>query len=383
MKHYFDKFIPRRRTNCFKWDFSKYRKVDMLPMWVADMDFRSPPEVIEALHKRVDHGVFGYTFPSEELEDIIIRRLKKLYSWNIKKEWLVWLPGLVTGFNIACRAAGNINDDVATFVPIYYPFLKAPANNIQTLTEIPLVEKNKRWTIDFEGFDKAVKENTKLFLFCNPHNPGGTMFTEEELLKFAEICKRHDLVICSDEIHCDLILSKNKKHIPLASLSPEISERTITLMAPSKTFNIAGLGCSFAIISDEKLRIKYKKAKEGLVPHVNLLGYTAALAAYKHGDEWLEKLLEYLRGNYRVIKEFVARTPGLNISEQDATYLAWIDACGLGLEKPAEYFEKYNVGMSEGAVFRGPGYIRMNFGCSRSILNEALKRIKAGIDDLT
>ena len=379
MKYNFDKIIQRRGTNCFKWDFDKYSKKDMIPMWVADMDFLSPPEVMKALNKRIDHGVFGYTFQPEELEEVILERLKSLYNWEVKKEWLIWLPGLVTGFNVACRAFADKGDDIATVTPVYYPFLLAPDNHAQTLTKIPLKIVNNRWTLDFEAIDKAIKANTKMFLFCNPHNPGGTMFTEEELLKFGKICGKHNLIICSDEIHCDLIINKNKKHIPIASLTSELAKRTITLMAPSKTFNIAGLGCSFAVISDEKLREKYNKAMAGIVPHVNLLGYTAALAAYRDGGEWLEEMLEYLRGNYQLIRELVDKTPGLSMSNQDATYLAWIDANGLDIENPSQFFEQHNVGMSDGATFAGPGFIRMNFGCPRSILKEALKRIEKAV----
>ena len=382
MKYNFDKFIPRRNSNSFKWDFDKYKKDEMIPMWVADMDFLSPKEVLDALHERIDHGVFGYTFQPEELENIIIARLKKLYNWEVKHEWLIWLPGLVTGFNVACRAYAKEGEDIAMLVPVYYPFLNAPGNHGQTLTKIPMKNENNRWALDFEAIDKAIKSNTKMFLFCNPHNPGGTMFTEEELLKFGEICKKHDLIICSDEIHCDLILNKNKKHIPIASLTPELAERTITLMAPSKTYNIAGLGCSFAVIPDETIREKYNKAMADIVPHVNLLGYTAALAAYRDGDEWLEEMLEYLRGNYQLIRNFVDKTPGLTMTDQDSTYLAWIDANGLGLENPSAFFEEAHVGMSDGATFAGPGFVRMNFGCARSVLIEALKRIETAINKL-
>ncbi len=379
MKYNFDEIIPRRGSNCFKWDFDKYSKEDMIPMWVADMDFLSPPSVMKELHKRIDHGVFGYTFQPKELEEVVLEKLKKLYDWEVKKEWLVWLPGLVTGFNAACRAFADKGDNIATTTPVYYPFLLTPDNHGQTLTKIPLKNENNRWTLDFEAIDKAIKSNTKVFLFCNPHNPGGTMFTKEELLKFGEICEKHDLIICSDEIHCNLILSKDKKHIPIASLTPELAKRTITLMAPSKTYNIAGLGCSFAVISDEKLREQYNKAMAGIVPHVNLLGYTAALAAYRDGSEWLNELLEYLRGNYLLIREFVDRTPGLSMSDQDATYLAWIDANGLKLENPSQFFEQYNVGLSDGTAFGGAGFIRMNFGCPRSILKEGLLRIEKAL----
>ena len=375
MKYDFDTYISRKKTNSFKWDFDKYSKPNMIPMWVADMDFLSPPEIAEALHERIEHGIFGYTFQPTELVELIVKRLKKLYNWNIIPEWIVWLPGLVTGFNIACRTTASKKDNIATAVPVYYPFLQAPQNNNQSITKIPMLNKNNRWTLDFKLIEKMISKNTKMFLFCNPHNPGGTMFSKDELLKFADICEKNDIIICSDEIHCDLILDKSKKHIPIASLSKKIAKRTITLMAPSKTYNIAGLGCSFAIISDEELRTKYNTAMAGLVPHVNILGYTAALAAYKYGDEWLTELLDYLRDNYKLIQEYVEKIQGFSMLKHEATYLAWIDVRKAGIENPIDFFDNIGVGLSNGADFCGPGFIRMNFGCPRHILKEALERI--------
>jgi cysteine-S-conjugate beta-lyase len=374
MKYNFDTYINRKKTDCFKWDFGKYSKPGMIPMWVADMDFCSPPEILEALHRRIDHGIFGYTFQPAELVEVVIERLKRLYNWDIESEWLVWLPGLVTGFNVACRAFASENDNIATAIPVYYPFLQAPRNNNQSIIKIPVIKENNRWTLDFELIENLVSRKTKMFLFCNPHNPGGTMFAKDELLKFADICERNDIIICSDEIHCDLILDKTKSHIPIASLSPDIAKRTITLMAPSKTFNIAGLGCSFAIISDKKLRAEYIAAMAGLVPHANILGYTAALAAYKHGDEWLAELLDYLRENFKLIQEYVDKMPGFSISKHEATYLAWIDVSKSGIKNPVKFFENVGVGFSNGASFGGRGFIRMNFGCPRSVLKEALER---------
>jgi len=375
MKYDFDTYIDRKKSNCFKWDFGKYNKPDMIPVWVADMDFLSPPEITEALHNRIEHGVFGYTFPPEELSEVLIERLKSLYNWEIKSDWIVWLPGLVTGFNVACKTTASANDNIATAIPVYYPFLQAPQNNNQTITTIPMLKKDNRWTLDFDLIEKLVSRKTKMFLFCNPHNPGATIFSKEELLKFADICERNDIIICSDEIHCDLILDKTKKHIPVASLSPEVAKRTITLMAPSKTFNIAGLGCSFAVITDTKLRTEYIEAMAGIVPHVNLLGYTATLAAYKHGDKWLTELLDYLRENLKLIQEYVGKIPGFSMAEHEATYLAWIDVSKSGIKNPVEFFENVGVGFSNGADFGGPGFIRMNFGCPRSVLKEALERV--------
>ncbi len=382
MKYDFDTYIERKKTDCFKWDYGIYSKPEMIPMWVADMDFLSPPEITQALHQRIDHGVFGYTFPPEELVEVIVERMKKLYNWDIKPDWFVWLPGLVTGFNVACRAVASVDDNIATAIPVYYPFLQAPDNNKQTITKIPMLKKDNRWTLDFDLIEKQISTKTKMFLFCNPHNPGSTMFNRDELLKFADICKRNDIIICSDEIHCDLILDKTRKHIPIASLSPEIAKRTITLMAPSKTFNIAGLGCSFAIIADEEQRKKYIAAMAGLIPHVNLLGYTATLAAYKYGDKWLTELLDYLRENLKLVQKYVYKIPGFSMAKHEATYLVWIDVSKSGIENPVDFFENIGVGFSDGANFDGPGFIRMNIGCPRTILKEALERVyKAVLDN--
>ena len=376
MKYDFDNYVNRKNTDCFKWDFGKYNTTNMIPMWVADMDFQSPPEVTKALHNRIDHGVFGYTFAPVELVKTIKERLKRLYNWDIEDDWIVWLPGIVSGFNIACRAVASEGDNIATAIPVYYPFLHAPENNKQSLTKIPMVQEKNRWVLDLDCTSKLMSSNkSKMFLFCNPHNPGGTVFTKDELLRFASICERNNTIICSDEIHCDLILDKTKKHIPIASLSPDIAKRTITLMAPSKTYNIPGLGCAFAVIPNEELRSKYITAMAGLVPYVNILGYTATLAAYKHSNEWLSELLEYLRGNLKLVKEYVEKIPGFSMLDHEATYLAWIDVSKSDIENPIEFFDNIGVGVSDGATFDGQGFIRLNFACPRILLKEALDRI--------
>jgi cystathionine beta-lyase len=370
--------VERRNTASMKWD--KYKGRDIIPLWVADMDFCSPPAVIEALQKRVDHGVFGYTIPPESLNTAVVKMLQADYGWVIEPQWLVWLPGLVTGLNVACRAVGEDNDDVMTAVPVYPPFLTAPENSRRRLVKVPLQEKDNRWTFDFDRLESAITPDTRLFLLCNPHNPVGRIFSREELKALAMICEKHDIIICSDEIHCGLLLDEDKAHLPTSTLDPEVAKRTITLMSPSKTFNLPGLGCAFAVIPDEKLRRRFVQAKSGIVPLVNALGFVAAEAAYLDCADWHAGLLEYLRGNRETVARAIAHMPPLSMAPLAATYLAWIDVRSADLPDPVRFFEDAGVGLQDGIEFDGPGFVRLNFGCRRSLLEEALNRMKSAMD---
>ncbi|NQT71507.1 MAG: putative C-S lyase [Chloroflexi bacterium] len=372
--------IDRRGTSSFKWD--KYKDRDVIPMWVADMDFRSPPAVIEALHQRVDHGVFGYGDAPCELNDIIVSMLQSDYGWAIDSSWIVWLPGLVTGLNVTCRAIGDDGSDVLTNTPAYPPFLSAPDNSRRNLVSVPLVREDDRWNFDFDRIEKAITPQTRLFILCNPHNPTGRVFTRDELVELCRICERHDIVICSDEIHCGLILDTDKTHIPTATLSSDIADRTITLMAPSKTYNLPGLGCSFAIISNDDIRWSFRKAMSGIVPHVNVLGFTASLAAYRDSHDWQLALLYYLRTNRDILEKSIQGIDGLTMTHVEATYLAWIDTRQAGMEKPVRFLEEAGVGLSDGAYFGDPGFVRLNFGCPRTILEEALRCIRTAMEHL-
>jgi len=373
----FDTIINRQGTASAKWD--RYGTPDILPMWLADMDFESPPEVMAALHQRVDHGVFGYSRPSDDLVDTVLTRLKHQYRWIVKKDSLVWLPGLVTGINVSCRAVGQQGDNVLTTVPVYPPFLSAPSLSGRTLTTARLADKQKRWEIDFDRLEGAVTARTRLFILCNPHNPTGRVFSKGELLQLVAFCETHNLIICSDEIHCDLIFDTDtdtgRPHIPIAALGPDVSNQTITLMAPSKTFNIAGLGCSFAIIENPALRKQFKAAMAGIVPDVNALAFTATAAAYRHGDRWLRALIDYLRENRDMVTRAINAMPGLAMHQIEATYLAWIDTRSAHLGNPAEFFEKAGVGLNNGIDFDGSGFVRLNFGCPRATLETGLSRM--------
>ena len=370
--------VERRDTASMKWD--KYKGRDIIPLWVADMDFCSPPAVIEALQQRITHGVFGYTLPPESLNTIVVKMLQADYGWEIEPQWLVWLPGLVTGLNVACRAVGKDDDDVMTAVPVYPPFLSAPEYSRRHLVKVPLQEKDNRWTFDFDLLESTITPDTRLFLLCNPHNPVGRVFTRDELTALAMICEKHDIIICSDEIHCGLLLDEDKIHLPTPTLDPEVAKRTITLMSPSKTFNLPGLGCAFAVISDEKLRRRFVQAKSGIVPLVNALGFAAAEAAYRDCADWHAGLLEYLRGNCDTVAQAIADMPLLSMAPIEATYLAWIDVRSADLANPVQFFEDAGVGLQDGIEFDGPGFVRLNFGCQRPLLEEALERMKSAMD---
>jgi cystathionine beta-lyase len=374
----FDTIIDRSTSGSEKWD--KYAGRDIIPLWVADMDFRSPPAVIEALHERVSHGVFGYTHSSRELVNEVVNHLERDFGWQIEPDWIVWLPGLVCGLNVLCRAVGDADDAVVTFTPIYPPFLSAPPLSTRTLIRVPLQVREGRWVVDLEALERAITSRTRLLLLCSPHNPVGRVWSREELQQLAEVAERHDLVIGSDDIHAGLVLDEDKRHIPIATLSPETARRTITLMAPSKTYNVPGLGCSFAVIGDPALRKGFKKAMGRIVPHVNILGYTAAQAAYGHGEEWRRALVAYLRGNRDLVQTEVAGMPGVSMTPVEATYLAWIDVRSAGIEQPGRFFEQAGVGLSDGADFDAPGFVRLNFGCPRSLLSTALQRMKAVLE---
>jgi cystathionine beta-lyase len=373
----FDTVIDRSNTGSEKWD--KYRGRDVIPLWVADMDFRSPPAVISALHERIEHGVFGYSHPPQGLVDAVLEHLQRDFNWQVQPTWLVWLPGLVCGLNVLCRAVGEAGDEVVTFTPVYPPFLSAPVLSQRTTVEVPLKLDGGRWMANLEALERAITPRTRLLLLCSPHNPVGRAWSRQELQQFAGVAERHDLIIGSDDIHAGLILDEGTAHIPIATLSPDIAKRTITLLAPSKTYNIPGLGCSFAVISDPVLRKSFIKAAGRIVPHVNLLGYTAAEAAYRHGEGWRQALLTYLRGNRDLVEATIGSIPGLATTRVEATYLAWIDTRASGIEDPGRFFEQAGVGLSNGAEFGAPGFVRLNFGCSRSLLVEALGRMSAAI----
>ena len=383
MPYDFDHSPIRRGTDSLKWQ----RYGAALPLWVADMDFAAPEPVLAALHERVTHGVFGYGAPPEELTEILCARMAERYGWAVAPEQIVYLPGLVSGLNVVCRAVGEPGDEVLVQTPVYPPFLTAPEHQDRRLVTAELCAERRdgrlHYSFDDTAFAAAMGSRTRLFILCHPHNPVGRAFSVDELSRLATLCERHDLTICSDEIHCDLLLDR-RRHTPLAALAPDIAQRCITLMAPSKTFNIAGLGASFAIIQHPELRRRFKQAMRGIVPDANILSLSAALAAYRHGDDWLRALLDYLTANRDYLVEYVARhLPGISSTVPEATYLAWLDCRGANLPgNPHQFFlKKADVALNDGATFGpgGEGFVRLNFGCPRSMLTEGLERMRAAL----
>ena len=378
MDSIFDQVIERRQTDSQKWQ--KYEGQDILPMWVADMDFRAPEPVLEALRERINHGIFGYARPELSAIEAVIEMLERNYGWKVDPDWLVWLPGLVVGLNIASRAFASEGEAILTNTPIYPPFLLGPRLQGRSVAKAPMVLDGDRWVIDWEAMEAAVDDRVELFFFCNPHNPCARVFDNQELEAVAAFCQRHDLILCSDEIHCELLLNE-RKHTPIASLSDSLNDRSFTFIAPSKTYNLAGLGCSIAIIPNPTLRNRFVSASRGIMAEVNNLGYVACEAAYRHGDPWREELLRYLGKNRDLIQEFAREhLPEARLYEHEATYLSWIDVSALGLKDPITHFESHGIGLSDGSFFDSPSHVRLNFGCPRSTLEEGLKRLRNGFD---
>lgn len=374
----FDQIIPRRGTGSLKWDKSP----ELDPFWVADMDFLSPPAVIDAIQERVAHGVFGYAIPHSGLLDALIGYMQERHQVQVEENEILHLGGLVPALSLAARAFGKPGDSVMTCTPIYPPFLGIQNDAKMNLISVPHCQIDEQWGFDWEAMEAAVTEQTKIFLLSNPQNPLGRVFTKEELITLAEFCERHDLILVSDEIHCDLILDDAKTpHICAASLPAEFQKRIITLLAPSKTYNIAGLGYAFAVIKDDSLRRKFAAARGHTLPEINCIAYYAAEASYKHGKPWRQALVKYLAKNRDDLTDFVQKKlPGCSVPNIEATYLALIDCNGLANQldgqNPASYFEKEaGLYLSDSQFFGTPGHIRFNFGCPNTRLLEGLEKM--------
>lgn len=354
---------------------------DVLPLWVADMDFAVAPAIQTALAERLAHPVFGYTHADRTLKQTLCQWSHERYGWEIKPDWQHWLPGVVPALHVASLALTEPGDGVLTVTPIYPPFLKVADNTGRTTQTAPMrapTSDDPLWRLDFEAMEAAITPHTRLLLWCHPHNPTGRVFDDEELSRLAEFIERHDLIVCSDELHCDLILD-GSAHRPLAMAEPRLASRTITLWAASKTFNVAGLTSACAVISDDDLRARFKRGCLGLMPSENIMGETAAQAAYAHGEPWRRALLAQLRDNVALIESFVARWPGVHMSAPQATYLAWLDLreAGLGETPQKEILKQARVALNNGTDFGWPGFARLNFGTEYALLEEALKRMDA------
>jgi cysteine-S-conjugate beta-lyase len=373
----FDKIINRHNTNSYKW--SKYPE-SVLPMWVADMDFEAPAEIRNALQNIVNHGIYGYSSMPEKLLDVFVERVANLHNWNIEKEWVVCLPGLVPGlFNTAGLFPLNA---VKTLVntPVYHHFIHSADQQIRC--ELPFIWQNEAWTIDLIELESILSQGVKLFLLCNPHNPNGHVFSKTALETIATLCLKYDVLLCSDEIHCDLILDSSKKHISVASINKNIENQSITLLSPSKTFNIAGLGCSFAVIPNKTIRDKFIKGMFGIMPMLSSFAYEAALAAYTQCEPWRQEMLTYLRGNHSYFLKEINTINGLEMKPLEATYLAWVSYEGLGVNNFTAILEKFGLGVQDASIFGSKNHFRINLATQRVNVERAIEIIRSAANSL-
>lgn len=383
-KYNFDELVDRTNTNCIKYDGRQmfFGTEDVLPLWVADMDFKTPDFIINALKERLEHEVLGYTFRDDSYAASITNWLEKRHAWKVEKEWLSFSPGVVAGLTLAIEAFSKPGDEVIVQPPVYFPFFDSVKGTGRKMVENPLKLENGRYTFDLEDLKQKITSETKLLLLCNPQNPGGMVWTREELEALTAICLENKVLIISDEIHSDLVF-EGHKHIPLPTISEEVAQSCVVCMAGSKTFNIAGLTTSFVVIPNKRLLARYER--ELKVPHLhmgNIFGSVALETAYREGEAWLEQMLVYLQENMQLVRTYLKENlPQVVPMEPEATYLVWLDFNALGLsdEELNERLLKAGVGLNRGVQFgkQGGGYMRINIGCQRSTLLQALECIKA------
>jgi cystathionine beta-lyase len=390
MDSIFDEVINREHTGCAKYDSRKslFGNEDVIPLWVADMDFRAPEEVIRKLQERVAHGIYGYPVMPDHYFDPIVNWIDKRYHWKVEKEWICFSPGVVPALSMAVLAYTDPGDGIVVQPPVYFPFYRTIEGQKRRCIENPLQLKNKRYHIDFDDLKKKVGEGARMIFLCNPHNPGGSVWRKEELEELASICMENQVTIISDEIHSDIIYS-GYKHIPIASIDREIAANVITCMAPSKTFNLAGLASSFVIIPDEARRNTFKKILGDFhIHHGNVFGLEAMKTAYESGETWLESLLKYLEGNAGLISDFLERKlPQIKAIRPEGTYLSWLDFSALNMDRKTLnrfVIEKAGLGLSDGEIFGtgGRGFQRLNFACPRAILKKSLEQLCSAVKEI-
>lgn len=382
MPYDFDALIPRSGTNCVKYDLRQayFGREDVIPMWVADMDFPVPPFVSDAVRKRADHPIYGYSIIPESYYQAVMAWQSRRYGWEIKKDWTLFSPGVVTGLNVIVQALTDPGDKIIVQPPVYFPFFSCVENNGRQLVKNQLVEKDGVYSIDFDDLEKKMKEGARMMILCSPHNPVSRCWTRDELEWLGAKSLEHGVIVVSDEIHCDLVFAPHQ-HIPLATLSEEIAQNTITCIAPSKTFNLAGLYSSSIIIANDSLRRRFKLAEEKVHLSANIFGITAAEAAYREGEEWLAGLMDYLKINVGLVKDFLAvNMPEITVSPAEATYMLWLDFRKSGFPAPdlkKLLIQKAGLGFVEGPAFGpgGYGFQRMNVACAKDILMQALEKL--------
>jgi cystathionine beta-lyase len=398
MKYDFDTVCDRSNTNCSKWDSvpSLFGSSDVIPMWVADMDFPCARPIIDALKKRAEHELYGYTQPGPEVVESVVQRMQKKFNWKIQPEWVVFTPGVVPALGVAVRASTHPGDEFILQQPVYYPFFGAVTLSGCQIANNSLILKNGRYQMDYDDLERKfqpkpgmhpVPSRVKGIILCNPQNPVGRLWNREELTRLGEIVIRSGGIVISDEIHCELLF-KGFKHTPFASISDEFAQNSIVCMAPSKTFNLAGLECSSIIIPNQKIRDNFNNARAGILPGPNLFGLTGLEAAYRYGDEWLDQILDYLQGNLDLMLQFFEkRIPRIKVIRPQGTYLIWLDCRALGMDdqKLKSFMcQQAKVGFDDGFLFgaEGSGFERMNIACPRSLLEEALRRIEKAVNSL-
>ena len=365
--------IDRRGTSSEKWE--KYAGRDILPLWVADMDLPTAPFVLNAVRERLEHPILGYTAPAARMVDAFVAWLQERYGWRVAEDWLVWIPGVVTGFNVAARTAAAEGDDLIVPAPVYGPILKVPANVGLRGVISPLVLNRGRWEMNLDDLAARMSPATAAVLFCNPQNPTGRVYDRDELEALAELALRHDTLVISDEIHCPIVLDPTKRHVPIASLDRSIEARSISLFAPTKAFNFPGLNAAVAVIPDPSLREAYESVGTGLISTHAPLAFAALTAAFEDDTDWLDEQNAFLAGNARRLETAVAGIDGIRTTRVEGTYLAWLDVSALGLADAAAAFEDHGLGLHAGEEFGDPGFLRFNFGCPRSILDQGIDRL--------
>lgn len=373
----FDAIINRHKTNSLKWD--KYKHQDILPLWVADTDFKTAPVIQKALEERIKHGIFGYTRTDQQRNQVVADYYQKKYGCHVEADWIVWVPGIVASLSLAIRSLSKQHQQV--FTPdMVYPYLHTtPAASGKQANHLAMTYAEDRVRIDINALEKRNAKDVRVMLFCNPQNPGGTVYTREELQRIDAYCETHNIVLVSDEIHADIILDKDKKHIPYIDISAYALNNSIVLGAASKAFNVAGLACSWAVIANDQLRQEFKNEMHGIISEINPFGYIATLTALTDGDEWINSMNDYLRDNRDFLMAQLNAIKGLRMLPLESTFLAWIDVSELKLEDPCAFFEAAGVGLSSGKDFNDANFLRLNFGCPRSMLEEAVKRIKKAL----
>ncbi|MGI5854056.1 MAG: MalY/PatB family protein [Bacillota bacterium] len=392
MKYNFDQQRNRYHTDSIKWDEvgSIFGTADLLPMWVADMDFAAAEPILKALHQRIDHGVFGYTVAGAGVRQAVIDRMKSKYGWEVKPEWLIFTPGIVSGLSFAVKAYTKVGDHVVIQSPVYHPFMDATVNNGCQIVNSQLRLNGSRYEMDYDSFQQAFEpqngnpSRTSLYILCSPHNPVGRVWSREELMRAGQIAISHGAIVISDEIHGELVF-RGAQHVPFASISEEFAQNSVVFIAPSKTFNLAGLAASVAIIPNEKLRQQYQLAASGFMGGVNTLGLTALEAAFREGDEWLEQLLVYLEDNVQFTLDYLAQhIPEVKAVKPEGTYLMWLDFTSLGMDdsRLRDWMRyKVKLGLNDGITFGpgGEGHQRINVACPRALLHEALQRLEQAV----